>query len=251
MRIASLIVLAGVLLAVTPAVGATYAELRSAAVKQCQAIDPAEYQTGLMFNPEGYRSFYVRSECFQRAAVQFRDEALCAEVKRRFSLLSSSWGYSHAHCRELVTQGLAADEKALEEMKRQYKNGAVILRDFRVERNGNGRDFDVIPTFGGAYAHGYRLTFEIVRTDPGAAPILLHSSGYHVDGNSNLRVFIRQDEVRGRFPDFALEHPYTVRATLILDIGIGGSAGYWSDAFIERVFPIRERSHALTRDVRF
>src|SRR5215467_5660951 len=83
---------------------ATYAELRSAAVARCQAIDPAEYQTGLFLNPDGYRSYYVRSECFQRAAAEFRDGTLCDEVKRRFALLSSSWGYSRAQCRKLVAQ---------------------------------------------------------------------------------------------------------------------------------------------------
>ena len=34
---------------------ATYDEMRSAAVMRCQAIDPAAYQTGLLFNPDGYR----------------------------------------------------------------------------------------------------------------------------------------------------------------------------------------------------
>jgi hypothetical protein len=250
-RTAALTVIVASLLDVTSVFGASYTELKSTAVNQCQAIDPAEYQSGLFFNPEGYRSYYVRSECFQQIAVQFRDEALCAEVRRRFSPLSSSWGYSGSRCRELVAQGAAADRTVLEEMKRMYTNGAVTLRDFRVERNGNGRDFDVIPSLAGEYAHGYRLTFEIVPTDSGAAPILLHSSGYHVDGNSNLRVFVRQDDLRRRFSAFALDHPYTVRATLMLDVGNGGSAGYWSDAFIERVFPIQERSQAVTREVRF
>ena len=239
------------LLDVGSVLGASYRELKAAEVARCQAIDPAEYQTGLLFNPDGYRSYYVRSECFQRVAAQFRDETLCAEVKRRFSLLSTSWGYSQKQCQELVAQGTAADHKALDEMKRMYTGGAVTLRDFRVERNGNGRDFDVIPSFAGEYAAGYRLTFEIVPVDPRATPILLHSSGYHVDGRSNLRVFIRQEEIRQRFPDFTLDRPYAVRGTLTLDIGFGGQAGYWSDAFIERVFPLRERSQAITREVRF
>lgn len=241
----------GLLLDVTSAFSASYTELRSAAVKQCQAIDPAEYQSGLFFNPDGYRSYYVRSECFQKTAVQFRDKAPCAEVRQRFSLLSSSWGYSRARCRELVAQGAAADRKTLEEIKRLYLKGAVTLRDFRVERNGNGRDFDIIPSFAGDYAHGYVLNFETVPADPGKVPILLHSSGYYVDGNSNLRVFLRQDEIRKRFPDFALNRPYTVRATLILDVGIGGQSGLWSDGFIERVFPIRERSQSVTSEIRF
>ncbi|HMA80412.1 MAG TPA: hypothetical protein VKR81_05960, partial [Candidatus Binatia bacterium] len=40
----------------TTVFSASYDELRSAGVKSCQAIDPAAYQSGLLFNPDGYRS---------------------------------------------------------------------------------------------------------------------------------------------------------------------------------------------------
>ena len=39
------------------------------------------------------------------------------------------------------------------------------MHAFRIERNGNGRDFDIIPTFTGAYGHGYQLIFEILDPD--------------------------------------------------------------------------------------
>src|SRR5262249_5158433 len=77
-------------LAVAAAPGATYDESRSAALGRCDAIDPAASQSGLIFNPAGYRSFYLRSECLQTTAVQFRDEALCSRVKQRRSLFFSS-----------------------------------------------------------------------------------------------------------------------------------------------------------------
>jgi hypothetical protein len=81
--------------------------------------------------------------------------------------------------------------------------------------------------------------------------VLLHSSGYYVDGKSKLRIFLTQGEIRQRFPDFALNRAYRVRATIVLDVGHGGLAGWWSDAFVERVFPIRERSQSITREARF
>lgn len=241
----------GLFLIATRVCSATYDELRAAAVKTCQAIDPAAYQSGLSFNPDGYRSYYVRSECFQKTAVQFRDETLCAQVKQRHSLFSSSWGYSGSQCRKLVAEGSAADHKTLEDIKRKYLQGAVRLRDFRVEPNGNGRDFDIIPFFTGDYGHGHTLRFEVVPSGSGKEAVLLHSSGYYVDGNSNLRIFVRQEEVRKRFPEFVLGRPYSVRATLILDVGNGGAAGRWSEAFIERNFPVRNRSQSLEREVRF
>src|SRR5262249_50100844 len=111
------------LLGAPTASAAGYEELRARAVAACRAIDPAESQSGLLFNPDGYRSYYVRSECLQRAAVEFRDGSLCAEVKQRRAWFSSSWGVSRRRCRELVAEGAAADRAALEEARRRYAAG--------------------------------------------------------------------------------------------------------------------------------
>ena len=249
-RRAKVILLALIIGPTAPTVvsAASYDELKAAALKQCQAVDPGAYQSGLLFNPEGYRSFYLRSECLQKIAVEFRDPSLCAQVKERPSLLSSSWGYSSAQCAKLVRGGIAADERALAEMKESYRQGAVRLSDFRVEKNGNGRDFDLIPSFAGNYAHGYVLRFEIVT---GNQIVLVHSAGYYLDGRNNLRIFLRQEEIRSRFAAFIPGQIYTMRATSIFDTGNGGQAGRWSEPFIERVFPLRERSQSIDREVRF
>ena len=133
--LASLVAVFGV--AVVLASG--YDELRAASVKKCAAIDAAAAQSGLYFNPDGYRSYYLRSQCFQEAAVSFRDDTLCAQVKQRRALLSSSWGYSATRCRTLVADGIAADRRALEDLRRKHLQGAVTMRDFRIEPNGNSR----------------------------------------------------------------------------------------------------------------
>lgn len=220
-----------------------YASDRSAAVSACAAIDAAAYQSGLLMNPDGYRSFYLRSECYQKVAVGFRDDALCAQVRQRRSLFSSSWGYSPAQCRKLVAEGLASDRAELEGVRRLYLASPIRLRDFRIVPNGNGRDFDIIPTFSGGYAHGHTVTFEIL--DAGA-PVLVHASGYYLDAGSNLRIYVRQSDIRARLASFSVGRPYQVRATVLLDIGTGGLAGRWSHAFIDRVFPVRERTQSLT-----
>ena len=228
-----------------------YATARSAAVSRCEAIDPSAYQSGLYGNPDGYRSYYVRSNCFQTAAVQFRDESLCAGVRQRRSIFASSWGYSSSQCRKLVSEGIAKDRSTLEEIKRQYSQSAVRLRSFRIERNGNGRDFDIMPVFSGSFARSYLLTFEISGAGSTGAPILLHSSGYHLDSSSNLSIYVRQALIRERFPGFTLNRPYQVKATAVLDVGTGGQGGYWSDAFIERVFPVRDRSQSISLQTMF
>jgi hypothetical protein len=52
-----------------------------------------------------------------------------------------------------VAENIAADRKLLEEKRNGYLNRAIQRRDFRIERNGNGRDFDIIPTFTGETAN--------------------------------------------------------------------------------------------------
>jgi hypothetical protein len=226
-----------------------YAARKAAAAKQCEAISPSDYQSGLAFNPDGYKSYYVQSECFQKVAEQFRDSSFCDRVRRRFSLFWSSWAVSPKQCNDLVGRGTAADRLELEKEKQHYTAGPVRLLNFRVERNGNGRDFDLIPQFSSGYAHGYHLTFEIIEVPGG--PVLVHSDGYYIDANAQLRLFVRQADIRARFPEFTLNHPYKVRATMTLSIGMGGPSGYWSDEFLESIFPFRERSQSLTIESRF
>jgi len=229
----------------------TYGELRSAGIKRCESIDASEHRSGLSFNPDGYRSYYVRSECFQRVAVEFRDERLCSQVKERRSIFSSSWGYSKVNCQKLAREGIAADRKILEDKKSRYLQGPVRLRNFHIEANGNGRDFDIIPSFVGEPADGYSLRFDILVAQSTSQTALLHSAGYHIDGSSNLRIYVRQEDIRTRFPQFALNHLYIVRASLVLSIGIGDQRGKWSDEFIEKIFPAKERTQIMAKEIRF
>ena len=226
-----------------------YLARRAAAKQRCEAIDSSQYQSGLFFNPDGYRSYYVQSECFQKAAVQFRDTGLCDRVRRRWSLFSSSWGVSSSQCEKLVANGVAADRAELEKEKQRYGARPVRLQSFHIEPNGNGRDFDFIPELSAGEPHGYKLVFEIVGVR--AQPILLNSDGYYVDANSKLNIYVRQADIRARFPEFQLNHTYKIRATLIFSIGMGGEPGYWSDEFIESVFPIRERSQSMSIESKF
>jgi hypothetical protein len=235
---------------ITTARASEYEQRRAASVQTCTAIDPAASQSGLFFNPDGYRSFYLRSQCFQQAAVNFRDDTLCTQVKQRRSLLSSSWGYSVSQCRKLVADGIASDRRTLEDVKLRYVKGPITLRAFRIEPNGNGRDFDIVPEFAGENAGGYTLTFEIVPATAGA-PIVLHSTGYMLDGRSNIRVYVRSEDIRQRVPDFAPGRRYSVRATLTLSVPTRTGDVLWPDSFIERVFPERERSQSMTKEMEF
>ena len=67
------LVFAALALGCLSASGDRYETLRAAALGRCQSVDADEYQSGLLFNPDGYRSYYVRSQCYQKAAITFRD----------------------------------------------------------------------------------------------------------------------------------------------------------------------------------
>jgi hypothetical protein len=229
-----------------------YDAQRTAAIRKCEAVDEHEYQTGLFFNPDGYRSYYVRSLCFQEAAITFRDIALCERVRQRRALFSSSWGYSGSNCRKRVGKGVGEDREAIDAMKAAYARGHVQLAGFRIERDGNGRDIDILPEFSGGGAHAYELRFELLGDDPVAAPVLLDASGFYLTGAADaIRIYVRTADIRARLPGFALNQRFPVRATLIYSIGTGTWQGRWSPAFIASRFPESERTQTLTRDVRF
>ena len=229
-----------------------YDVLRAAAISKCQLVDADEYQSGLFFNPDGYRSYYARSLCYQNAAITFRDIELCARVRQRQALFSSSWGYSASNCKKLVSEGIAKDREAIDRMKQDYQQGHVQLAGFRIERDGNGRGIDIIPEFSGEDAHAYELRFEILREDSAAPSVLIDASRFYLKGAvDNIRIYVRTDDIRRRFPGFALNQTWPVRATLVYSAGTGTYYGRWSPAFIESRFPVKQRTQTLTREIRF
>lgn len=248
---ARLALVAVVVLAWAPGFAADAYEIqRAEAVRVCSAVAAEDYQSGLWLNPDGYRSYYERSRCFQEAAVRFRDGGLCGQVRRRRALLSSSWGYSEANCRELVAEGIAADRSELVARRAAYQRAGVRLTALRIVRNGNGRDYDLLPEFSGNGGGGHRLTLQL--QPPDGSPVLIHEDGYHVSGaDSRLRIYLPASDIRARYPAFAGDVAYQLIATLEFSIGHGSQGGLWSSAFIEAEFPAAERRHSLTRRVVF
>lgn len=231
------------------ALAADYANARAAAVAKCGAIDPSEARWGLIFNPDGHRSFYVRSECFQGAAVRFRDASLCEHVRQRRSLFGSSWGVSARQCHKEVEAGLEKDRAEIRALKADYADGHVELVDFSVERNGNGRDFDIVPRFQGSFPHGYTLSFSLV---DGTRNAEFHRSGYYLRGaGDRIRIYVPAGSLRAALPGFSPEKTYVVKAVLELSIGRGGPGGRRSEAFVDNEFPRAVRTQVMTRSVRF
>jgi len=217
-------------------------------LEECERIERSAHESGMWLNPEGYGSYYLRSACFQRLAVRMRALDLCKQVRRRWSLLSSSWGYSEGNCIELVKQGIGQDQEALAQLRREYHSGPVKLTGFRVERNGNGRDYDIVPSFAPGYASGYHLAFWIIAD---GKRYLLCESGFHLTGDDNIRMFEYRKDIVHRFSAFRPGNRYTVQAELALSISTGSQAGWWSPEFIEAEFPAAERTQLLSLEVLF
>jgi hypothetical protein len=229
--------------------GVDYDAARNAALNKCRAIKATDAQTGLLFNPDGYRSFFVRSACLQDMAVTFRDADICADVKERRSTFFSSWGYSPGRCRELVQAGQAADRRELMNLRQQYEADGITIADFQIVRNGNGRDYDIVPTFKGRFAHAYTLTFDLAA--PGGEIVRIYSTSTHVDASSRLRLYVPRTDLIARFPAFRADTSYPIRAVLSLDVGHGAPSGYWRPTFIEQLFPFVARSSTTNRTIRF
>lgn len=220
------------------------------AINRCAAISPDEYQSGLFFNPDGFRSYYDRSNCFQKAAEAFRDAGLCKEVKRRWSLFSSSWGISSSRCLELVAEATRRDHAKIDSIRKQYAAKHVTLTDFEVHRNGNRRDFDIVPVFSGTAPQSYALSFEIVPQL--GEPVIIYASGFYLDGpNDRIKLYIRQADIRKLLPSFSMDANYQVRGRLTFVVSSSGPQGYWSDAFIHREFPEATRTGSITKQVNF
>ena len=217
------------------------------AVNKCKTIDPDEYRSGLVFNPDGYQSYYVRSVCFQHVAIDFRDPVLCSEVSRRLALFSSSWGYSERNCRKLVKEKQDKDRIYIEEDKAKVANKFVRLNDFTIAANNNGRVFILSPTFTSGYSHSYHLNITLIDPQDNTHSSLIHSNGYRLDGKGKMRIHLQSKEIRERFPTFTLNRPYIVEANLVL---ITGSA-FINEKFINGVWPLEDRSQTITKTMTF
>lgn len=236
--------------ACAPAAENVYETARAAALKTCEAISPDDYQSGLAFNPDGYRSYYKRSECLQEAAARFRYEPLCKDVKERWSLLWSSWAFSEKRCRELVAQGIEKDRPLIEAIRRGYAARPVKVVNVRLQNN-QGLSYGIFPKLEPGYLYGYTLRFELVAPDaPGGAVLLATYTG-PLAGIEALGFNITVADLRQRFPAFAPGHSYRVRATAVLEVPNGGASLMWSEAFIEKYFPRATRSQMLEKDLTF
>lgn len=81
------------------------------AEERCRLTPPRCGPTGLIFNPAGMQSYYYRSQCYHELAIASLNEAHCAAVVERPSLIFDGSHFSQQACLASVRQ-IHADRAA-------------------------------------------------------------------------------------------------------------------------------------------
>ena len=134
------------------ALRATETRLRT----NCAAIAPGESETGLIFNPEGMHTMYLRSACYQNLAVQLGDASLCDFAIERKSVLFDGSGISPKACRRLVAEQEARDKVVAAGVRPQSVISLSLLP------NGNGRDYEMLIGMSGGSSYPHRRIITLV-----------------------------------------------------------------------------------------
>lgn len=200
-------------LAVTlSAAGDEFAARKARRLAECMAIPANEYSTGMIFNPRGYRTMYHRSQCIQSLAVEERDADLCADVRERKSLLFDGSGVSPAHCRELVAGKRSEDEAALESFPLA---GTHRIDAIEIERDGNGRDFDLVVSTRGSLP--YRYDLRITAHVSAGKPVEIVNDNAGLGSTASRRILLlRAADLADALGDGWRQKAWTIVATLTL-----------------------------------
>lgn len=124
-----------------------------AGVETCREMSHLSFQTWLIFNPRGRRTYYLRSECFQTMAVRNRDEELCREVVERKSPYFDGSAVSPEACREAVRKQRQADQE-----ERARPETVRRVRKITITRNAYGDAAQVRVLTDGTLRGRYRFS---------------------------------------------------------------------------------------------
>ena len=227
-------------------VSADYQEQLERMVANCEQIPAFKSHSGLVLNPEGYQAYWERSACYQKLAIRFRKSSYCEKVFQRYALFSSSWGYSKKTCKKRVAEEREKDKAYLLSLRDQFARTPVILVDLDIIKNGNGKDFDVIPLFTWGYKSSYEMTLSLIdeqaeRYDIAKTSFLLG------EDRPDIRWFIRRQMFEDAMPGFDDKEQYIVESRLTASVSVGRSNSVWDPNWIESVWPRKERSMVFSR----
>jgi len=172
------------------------------------AIPPRKAVSWLLFNPTGMQTYYERSRCLQETAVRLRAPALCNGVRERKSWFLDGSAYSPLACRAAVREQEQQDAASAKTLR-----APQALRRVWIERNGNGRDFDVhLLTSGGA---GGGLHLRLSLLDAGGVEHILRDGAQPMDDQpGELNLLLPAADLRRAWRESSHAGPIRLRARL-------------------------------------
>ncbi len=225
-------------------VQADYRERLAAAKARCETIPARKSHTALWFNPEGYRSYYERSMCYQELALHFRQPQFCQRVRQRRSLFGSSWGYSEQQCGKLVRQAISQDAASIEKLRDIYIHNPVQLIGVKLRQDGNGRDLDVLPVFSAGARQAYRFSVFIVDAR-GQRHRLIEQAFSLGQAKPSIVLFVKRGKVMRAAPGFSPSAPKLWVFELELVLPAGRGQALWPPAWLENRWPRAQRVQAV------
>lgn len=202
--------------------GDAFEEIRERRLAECMNIPEHEYSTGLLFNPPGYKTYFHRSECIQRLAIDERDLALCDQAMERKSWFFDGSAISPGSCRTAVDRKLDEERAELEQFLRSepYRIESATIR-----RNGNGRDYDVLLDASGDYAARYSFSLGIRRAT--RLDAIFEDSSYYSSSTGTRHLLLRAADLEKRLGSGWRTKEWRLVATLTL-VRDGGNR-FWYD----------------------
>lgn len=153
-------------------------------METCNKISTFSYDTGLIFNPENKQTFYLKSECYLKVAVEERDSTICNKVIERKSIFFNGTGISKNSC--------ILEVQALQQNDNDEKVGVDdihIIKNVFINHKNRHTILELEIITEGAPKGRYDLSFNLYdNQDGGLGPINTPT------GNSTLNFSVAESE---------------------------------------------------------
>ncbi len=222
-------------LMVSSAMADDWHELFKSDLGKCESIPANAYETGLLFNPAGRRTYFQRSRCLQGVAIKWRDAQLCDRVRQRRSLFFSGDAISESACQEAVAEQLVDDRERAESVATEGFHrviGAHLERPHYL-----GGDFLFRIETEGSHPGSYQIRIDALRASS-ASMIDDYRTPMGSNGHSLVRS-IRPHQISQALPDEGMDHVVKFRITLELP------PRSHTDQFVLALIPIENRRSAF------
>ncbi len=138
------------------------------------------------------------------------------------------------------------DTAELRALKVAYNTGPVRLVDVQLQKNGNGRDIDVVPQFSAGYAGAYTLTLYLV--DETKKKFQITSTSFYLgDGKPDIMWYIPRETIMAAMPNFDETSEYNIVINMVFSVPLGRVNGLWPEAWPEQIWPAKQRSEQFIR----